>query len=158
LTLAWVPEALGGAGAELSDGFAVLREAGRFALGLPLAETLLAGGVVSKTGPPAPPRGLAFAPAGGGEGVAFLGEGTLSGALRAIPFVKGAKHLAVLAARKEGGLVVALVDAAQAHSNDTIGIGGDPLNSVNFSAARPAAVKDAPAGLDEQALLLIGAV
>ena len=31
LTLAWVPEDLGGAGAELADGFAVLREAGRFA-------------------------------------------------------------------------------------------------------------------------------
>ena len=28
LTLAWVPEDLGGAGADLADGFAVLREAG----------------------------------------------------------------------------------------------------------------------------------
>jgi len=158
LTLAWVPEALGGAGAELSDGFAVLREAGRFALGLPLAETLLAGWLLSTAGLAAPAGAMTCAPAREGEGLTLSGNGTLSGALRAIPFVKGAKHLAVLAARKEGGLVVALVDAAQAHSNDTIGIGGDPLNSVTFSAARPAAVKDAPAGLDEQALLLMGAV
>ena len=35
LTLAWVPDTLGGAGAGLADGFAVLREAGRFALALP---------------------------------------------------------------------------------------------------------------------------
>ena len=36
LTLAWVPEALGGAGAETADGFAVLRQAGRFAAAVPL--------------------------------------------------------------------------------------------------------------------------
>ena len=48
LTLAWVPEALGGAGAELADGFAVLREAGRFAAAVPLAETLLAGWLLAQ--------------------------------------------------------------------------------------------------------------
>ena len=37
LTLAWVPEEQGGAGAELSDGFAVLGVAGRAALAIPLA-------------------------------------------------------------------------------------------------------------------------
>ena len=43
LTLAWVPEEHGGAGAELADGFAVLGVAGRYAAAVPLAETLLAG-------------------------------------------------------------------------------------------------------------------
>ncbi len=43
LTLAWVPEEQGGAGAEIADGFAVLGVAGRAALAIPLAETLLAG-------------------------------------------------------------------------------------------------------------------
>ena len=43
LTLAWVPEEQGGAGAELADGFAVLGVAGRYAVAVPLAETLLAG-------------------------------------------------------------------------------------------------------------------
>ena len=38
LTLTWVPEELGGAGAALADGFAVLRAAGRFAAPIPLAE------------------------------------------------------------------------------------------------------------------------
>src|SRR5438093_13227488 len=43
LTLTWVPDNLGGAGAEMADGFAVLRAAGRFAAPVPLAETLMAG-------------------------------------------------------------------------------------------------------------------
>ena len=43
LTLAWVPEQLGGAGASLAEGFASLGVAGRYALPVPLAETLVAG-------------------------------------------------------------------------------------------------------------------
>src|SRR6516225_3839948 len=43
LPLTWVPEELGGAGAALADGFAVLRVAGRYAAPVPLAETLMAG-------------------------------------------------------------------------------------------------------------------
>src|ERR1700719_3556225 len=43
LPLTWVPDDLGGAGAEIADGFAVLRIAGRFAAPVPIAETLLAG-------------------------------------------------------------------------------------------------------------------
>ena len=35
LPLTWVPDTLGGAGAEMSDGFAVLRVAGRFAAPVP---------------------------------------------------------------------------------------------------------------------------
>src|SRR3981081_2920582 len=43
LTLTWVPDNLGGAGAEMIDGFAVLRVAGRFAAPAPLADTVVAG-------------------------------------------------------------------------------------------------------------------
>src|SRR5262249_10039209 len=50
LTLAWVPEVLGGAGGDMADGFAVLRQAGRFAAAVPLAETLLAGWLLSRAG------------------------------------------------------------------------------------------------------------
>jgi acyl-CoA dehydrogenase len=74
-----------------------------------------------------------------------------------VPFAKGTKHLAVLARREAGGSAVALVDAAQARITDGTGIGGDPLNAVSFNSARPSAIKDAPAGLDAQTLLLMGA-
>src|ERR1700761_2127485 len=43
LPLSWVAEEYGGSGASLADGFAVLGAAGRFALAVPLAETMLAG-------------------------------------------------------------------------------------------------------------------
>jgi acyl-CoA dehydrogenase len=63
----------------------------------------------------------------------------------------------VLARRDNGGSVVALVDASQARIADGTSIGGDPLNAVAFAGARPAVVKDAPAGVDEQSLMLMGA-
>ena len=92
-----------------------------------------------------------------GERLTLAGNGTLSGALRAVPFAKSAKHLAVLARREAGGSAVALVEVSQARIAEGTSIGGDPLNAVSFNGARPSAVKDAPAGLDEQSMLLMGA-
>src|ERR1700682_2773924 len=62
LTLTWVPETLGGAGAEMIDGFAVLRVAGRAAAPVPLAETLLAGWLLAQAGISAPPGAMTIAP------------------------------------------------------------------------------------------------
>ena len=156
LTLAWVPETLDGAGAELTDGFAVLREAGRAAAAVPLAETLLAGWLLAQAGIASPKGTMTCGPARDGEKLTLASNGTLSGALRSVPFAKGAKHLAVLARLEGGGSAVALVDASQARITEGTSIGGDPLNAVSFNGARPSAVKDAPAGLDGQALLLMG--
>jgi acyl-CoA dehydrogenase len=157
LTLAWVPETQGGAGADLADGFAVLREAGRFAVALPLAETLLAGWLLARAGIASPKGAMTCGPTRDGERLTLAGNGTLSGALRAVPFAKSAKHLAVLARREAGGSAVALIEAAQARVGEGTSIGGDPLNTLSFNGARPSSVKDAPAGLDEQAMLLMGA-
>src|SRR4051812_49641224 len=55
LTLAWVPEALGGAGAPLSAGFEVLAAAGRYSLAPPLAQTPLARRLLPRGGVPPPP-------------------------------------------------------------------------------------------------------
>jgi acyl-CoA dehydrogenase len=157
LTLAWVPENLGGAGAELADGFAVLRQAGRFAAALPIAETLLAGWLLSRAGIAAPKGAMSCGPVRDGDRLTLGGNGALSGSLRSVPFAKDAKHLAVLAHRENGGSGVALVEASQARIAEGTSIGGDPLNAVTFAGARPLAVKDAPAGVDEQSLLLMGA-
>ena len=50
LTRAWVPEALGGPGTTLADGFAIARLAGTHAVPAPLAETLLAGWLAAEAG------------------------------------------------------------------------------------------------------------
>ena len=62
LTLTWVPDTLGGAGAELLDGFAVLRAAGRANAPVPLAETLMAGWLLTQAGIEAPAGPLTIAP------------------------------------------------------------------------------------------------
>jgi acyl-CoA dehydrogenase len=157
LTLAWVPENLGGAGAELADGFAVLRQAGRFAAALPIAETLLAGWLLTRAGIAAPKGAMSCGPVREGDRLTLGGNGALSGSLRSVPFAKDARHLAVLAHRENGGSGVALVEASQARIAEGTSIGGDPLNAVTFAGVRPLAVKDAPAGVDEQSLLLMGA-
>src|SRR5207237_5942081 len=48
LPLAWVPEDCGGSGASLAEGFSVLSAAGRFAVAVPLAETMLAGWLLAQ--------------------------------------------------------------------------------------------------------------
>ncbi len=157
LPLAWVPEGLGGAGADLADGFAVLREAGRAAVPLPIAETLLAGWLLAKTGIPSPRGAMSCGPARDGDRVVLAGNGTLDGHLRGIPFASGAGHLAVLAEREAGGVAVALVEAGSVHVADGKSLAGDALNAVRLENARPAAVRDMPPGLDAGALLLMGA-
>src|SRR6516164_8695377 len=62
LPLAWVPEQLGGSGASLADGFAVLGVAGRFAVAVPLAETLLARWLLTRAGVAAPNGPMTIAP------------------------------------------------------------------------------------------------
>src|SRR5262245_42839798 len=62
LTLTWVPDTLGGAGAEIIDGFQVLRVAGRAAVPVPLAETLLAGWLLSAAKIEAPSGPMTIAP------------------------------------------------------------------------------------------------
>ena len=50
LTRAWVPEALGGAGAPVAEGFEILRISGEYAVAVPLAETLVAGWALARAG------------------------------------------------------------------------------------------------------------
>jgi acyl-CoA dehydrogenase len=157
LTLAWVPAELGGAGASMADGFAVLRETGRFAVALPVAETLLAGWLLGRAGITAPNGAMACGPAREGEHLTVARDGLLSGRMRAVAFAADARHLAVLARQEAGGNAVALVEAGTARIASGSGIAGDALNVVNFEAVRPIAVDAAPAGLDADALLQLGA-
>ena len=79
LSRAWVPEALGGSGASLADGFAIARLAGRYAVPAPLVETLLAGHLLSVAGlaPPAGP--LTVAPVDGNANLHISAAGGFEG-------------------------------------------------------------------------------
>ena len=88
LTLAWVPEQQGGAGASLAEGFAILGVAGRYAVPVPLAETLIAGWLLARAGIAAPAGAMTVAPARPRDRIALNADGTLSGRASGIPFAK----------------------------------------------------------------------
>jgi acyl-CoA dehydrogenase len=62
LPLSWVPEDCGGSGASLAEGFSVLSSAGRFAVALPLAETMLAGWLLAQAKIASPDGAMTVAP------------------------------------------------------------------------------------------------
>ena len=151
LTLAWVPEEQGGAGAELADGFDVLGVAGRYAATVPLAETLLAGWLLSRAGLKAPEGAMSVAPARPSDKITLNADGALSGHARGVPFARDAKHLAVLA-----GGSVALVDTKACRISDGVNLASEPSNTVTFDKVKPIAA--GKANIDQTALMLMGCV
>lgn len=156
LTLAWVPDTLGGAGASLADGFEVVKVAGRFASTVPVAETLLAGWLLSEAGLESPSGAMTIAPSRWADEIKIDVSGTVSGKARAVPFAKRAEHVAVLADGPKGP-TVALVKLADARLGDGRNLAGDASGEVAFDKVRAVAQAAAPAGLDRQRLMLMGA-
>jgi alkylation response protein AidB-like acyl-CoA dehydrogenase len=155
LTLTWVPEELGGAGAALADGFAVLRAAGRFAAPVPLAETLMAGWLLTKAGIAMPGGPLTIAPIHADGRILLTADGALSGRARRVPFARNASHIAVLA-RRGDETVVALVAVADLLISQSTSLAGEPRDDVSFDGAIPEAVRPA-AAVDQDLLICFGA-
>ena len=145
-TRVWLPEAAGGAGASLTEGFAVLRRAGAFALSAPLAETLIAARLLARAGLRVPEGPLAVAELPRDA----LDGGVLKARATAVPFAAEARWLAVSA----GGRV-----ALAAREACGIGAGanlaGEPRGDVTFDDARAAAV--AARDIDRRELRALGA-
>jgi acyl-CoA dehydrogenase len=157
LPLSWVSEDCGGSGASLAEGFSVLSAAGRFAIGVPLAETMLAGWLLSQAKVASPEGEMTVAPAGPKDRITLGGDGTLSGRARDTPFAKDAKHIAVLA-RGDGGVSIALVKAGDCRIEAGLNLGGDGSDTVTFNGVAPIAIAPAPRRFDQTSLLLMGAV
>ncbi len=154
LTLAWVPEELGGAGAALADGFAVLRVAGWFAAPVPLAETLMAGWLLAQAGIAVPSGPLTIAPVHSDGRIALTAGGLLSGRARRVPFARNASHIAVLV-RREGDPAVALVAAEGLPISQSTSLAGEPRDDVSFDGVVPEAVR--PTAVDQDRLVSFGA-
>ena len=158
LTLSWVAEDYGGSGASLAEGFAVLGAAGRFALAVPLAETMLAGWLLSQAKIASPEGEMTVAPSGPKDRIALGADGTLSGRARGIPFARDAKRIAVLAQDNDEKTSIALADASKCRIESSLNLGGDNSDTVTFDRVAPDAIKPAPDGFDLTPLLLMGAV
>jgi acyl-CoA dehydrogenase len=154
LPLAWVPEELGGAGAALADGFAVLRVAGRFAAPVPLAETLMAGWLLAQAGIAVPGGPMTIAPVHADGHIALTADGRLSGRARKVPFGRNASHIAVLA-RRGNQSVVALVEEARLPISHADSLAGEPRDDVSFDGVVPGSVQ--PADIDQDRLVSFGA-
>ncbi|MHB0773858.1 acyl-CoA dehydrogenase family protein [Bradyrhizobium sp. 1.29L] len=157
LPLSWVAAEYGGSGVTLAEGFAVLGAAGRFAIAVPLAETMLAGWLLSQAGI-APPEGeMTVAPSRPNDRVTVSSDGLLSGRARGVPFAKSAKHVAVLASGADEWSV-ALVNASRLRIESGLNLANDSSDTVKFDKVEPVAIKPAPKGLDQTALMLMGGV
>src|SRR3984957_420738 len=157
LPLAWVPEDCGGSGASLAEGFSVLSAAGRFAIAVPLAETMLAGWLLAQAKITSPDGEMTVAPASPKDRVTLNTDGSLSGRARGVPFAKSAKHLAALV-DGANGLSIALVEARDCRIEAGLNLGGDDNDPVTFEKVTPLTLKPAPKGFDHTALLLMGGV
>jgi acyl-CoA dehydrogenase len=157
LPLAWVSEDLGGSGASLAEGFGVLSAAGRFAIAVPLAETMLAGWLLAQCKTASPDGEMTVIPASPKDRIALNADGSLSGRARGVPFAKEAKHFAVLA-HGNGGTSIALVDAGKCRIEACLNLGYDHSDTVTLDKVQPVIIKPAPKGFDQDALMLMGAL
>jgi acyl-CoA dehydrogenase len=157
LPLSWVAEEYGGAGASLAESFGVLGAAGRFAIAVPLAETMLAGWLLAQARIKSPAGEMTVTPASPKDRVTVNSDGTLSGHARGVPFAKSARHIAVLA-NGANDTSIALVEAGKARIEAGLNLGGDSSDVVTFDRVEPIAIKPAPAGFDHTSLMLMGAV
>lgn len=156
LPLSWVPEDCGGSGADLADGFSVASSAGRFAISVPLIETMLAGWLLSRAGLPSPDGKMTVAPARPQDRVTINADGTLSGRVRGIPFASEVEHIAVIASGAQG-FTIALVVASACRIEAGENLGSDPSNIVTFNNTKPVSAKPAPSGTTPASLMLMGA-
>ena len=138
LPLAWVPEEQGAAAASIAEGFAILGAIGRYAVPVPLAETLLAGWLLARGGIKAPAGAMTIAPVRPRDAIVFNADGTLSGSVGGVPFASESDHVAILASGVAGPMI-ALANTADCRIGEGKNLAGEPANAVHFDHAKPVA-------------------
>jgi acyl-CoA dehydrogenase len=156
LPLSWVSEDCGGSGASLAEGFSVLSAAGRFAIAVPLAETMLAGWLLAQAKIASPEGAMTVAPASPKDRIEN-NHGTLSGRSRGVPFARDTKHIAALVYGSHG-ISIALCETARCRIEPGVNLAGDGNDIVTFDNVEPLAFQPAPTGFDQNALMLMGGV
>jgi len=157
LPRSWVPDELGGAGVSLGEGFGVVSAAGRFAIGLPIVETMLAGWLLAQAHIASPDGAMTVAPTNPRDRITLAADGMLSGRARGVPFASDANFIAVLAQGADGAQI-ALLDAQACRIDRGHGLGGDASDTVSFDCVTPLALATPPAGFDLGSLQQMGAV
>jgi acyl-CoA dehydrogenase len=147
--LAALPESAGGADAEWSDLYAVLRVAGRHSAPLPLAETMLAGWVAAAAGLELSDGPMTVGPVRAGDTLKLERDGNgwrLSGRATRLPYARSAQRIVLLADGPTGEMAVSLDGTECAEVTKARNIAGEARDTLNFGGARVSADAAAPIG------------
>jgi acyl-CoA dehydrogenase len=158
LTLPLVPEARGGAGGVWRDAHVVVRAAGHHAAPVPLAETIVASGLLAGAGLDVPLGPLTLAPVHRDERLTLArgaGAWRVRGAASRVPWGGTAGHVVVVA-EAEGRPMVALVAREAARVSPDRNLAREPRDTLTFDDAPVLAAAPAAAGAD--AVTLQGAL
>jgi acyl-CoA dehydrogenase len=138
--------------AGMEDAAAILREAGRHAAPLPLAESMLARWLLAGAGIAAPEGPLTIAPVERREAFTLRrGDGRLSGKATGVPWARQAAGIVIVA----DGLV-ALLPPGAADIRAGESLAGEPRDDISVDAV--VAAKPAPAGVDAALVYRLGAL
>src|SRR5262249_22089552 len=129
--------------------FAILTIAGEFALDVPLAETLLAGWLLTRAGLDVPEGVLAPA-AADRDCVGVDDDGRLRGRISGVPFARQADRLAVPRVRQGGDGFAALVERRGCTIEPRANLAGEPRDAVVFDGVLPIAMASAPANVRDR--------
>ena len=172
LTLAWVSEANGGAGATTLDGFEILRVSGHYAAPVAIAETLLAGRFLDAAGIKCPAGPLTVAPLRLGDQFTCARDGAISGSARAVPHIGDARAVVLIAEREtdaapdpaavpdaeaqEGQVVALMAPGAFTTTERATDMGGERAD-IRLDHVFPVELAAVPAEWHADTAMLIGA-
>jgi acyl-CoA dehydrogenase len=159
LTLPLVPESAGGAGGTWLDAHVVVRASGRHTAPVPLAETIVAGALLSRAGLEVPFGPLTLAPVHRDERLTLSrtgGHWRVSGAATRVPWGRAAGHV-VTVAEVDGAPTVALIAPGAATITEDKNLALEPRDTLVFEDAPVIAAAPA-AGVPADAIRLYGAM
>lgn len=156
LPTALVDESAGGSGASWRDIAPLLRAIGYWQAPLPLAESMLAGALLTHAGLAVPEGPLTIAQVARQGDLRLDADNRLSGALSRVPWARHCRWLVL------GGLdrQLALVDLRQAtvHLETASNLAAEPLDHLRFERAEIAALAPQPLHDIDEPLWTLGAL
>ena len=163
MPLAALPEGAGGADAEWSDLFLLLRVAGHYAAPVPLAETMLAGWIAAAAGLEPTDQPMTVGPVRADDKLTLERDGNgwrLSGRASRLPYARAAGRIVLVADGPDGEMAVALDGAGGAEKAEGRNMAGEQRDTLQFSGLRLSADAAAPmgAGTSRAALYRRGAL
>ncbi|MFT3805045.1 MAG: acyl-CoA dehydrogenase family protein [Burkholderiaceae bacterium] len=139
LPRAWLPETLGGHGLSMPEGFGLARAAGRFALAVPLVETMIAGWIAGRAGLALPDGPSTLIVADGPAATVRLDDqGRVRARARRVPFAREATSIVVVTGDGAGagsaGARVAVMPIEGSRIDAGENLAGDASDAVAIDA------------------------